>query len=597
MEPYPKTDFAYSRNGKLLFQKYRDFFWPTMLATVSTSMSVIVDSIIVGNLLGPNEMASVNLCMPVMQAILTCALLFGMGASILIATSLGRRNTGEANFMFTAAILATSVSGILLSAIAVPSAGTIAGWLTPDGALRPLVTDYLRVLFHGIVFVMIIPVSSYIVRADGAARTASLMLIVSNVVNLLLDLLFIGCLGMGIGGSALATVCGFMVGLGTTVCYLRSKRRGLHFVSLRIATPAGWLGCVGRFVKTGCPGVLSSALVTLKILFINLLVGQSFGNQGLVVFTVCLSCLSFASMFIGGTAGTMVPIVGALYGERDFWGIRSTFRHALRLALAINGVTVLLLECFPGTVLSFFGVVSPEMQATGIPSLRLFAISLMGVTVAFLFLHYYMAIQKRYFANILSVLEGIVLIVPLAWILSGAFGINGIWIAFIVAEPLSLGLAFLIVRGKNGKEACGGFLQLPGQVPEVLYDISLNAIRQDDAARVSEDSMRALSTRKIDKEDMLKTGIALEEIIDNIFRYQGNKGKTVRMDIRITEVAKEIIISLRDNGARFNPLEYLPEEKEFSIDGIILLKKIAKEIAYNQVIGLNQTIIVISKTL
>lgn len=253
-------------------------------------------------------------------------------------------------------------------------------------------------------------------------------------------------------------------------------------------------------------------------------------------------------------------------------------------------------ECFPSTILSFFGIVSPEIQAAGIPSLRLFAISLIGVTITYLFLHYYMAIQKSYYANILSVLEGALLIIPLSWILSKIAGINGIWIAFIATELLSIGLIFLIVRKKSGKNQPSDFLQLPRHVPEVLYDISLNGIVRNDAAQVSEESMRALAARKMEQEESMKTGIAIEEIIDNIFRYQGNDGKTIRMDIRITEVEKEIVISLRDNGARFNPLEYLPEEKEFSIDGITMLKKIAKEITYNQVIGLNQTIIVISKT-
>lgn len=588
----------YRRTGSLLQKKYKEFFFPTLLATISTSLSIIVDSMVVGNLLGPAQMAGVNLCMPVLQAIFTLSLLIGMGASILIAASLGRRDRHGADRYFTSAILITLCLGLLISAVAIPLTNSIASLLTPDPKMAEYVTEYLRILFSGIILVMIVPVGSYLLRADGAAKTSSVMLIVANISNLLLDLVFIGCFEMGVGGSALATVIGYVLGLTAAILYLRSPGRGLHLVSLG-SSPGSWLSTLGaslkQFVITGGPSGLSSALMTVKIFFINTFMAYTFGNQGLVVFTVCLSLMSFASMFIGGTGGTMVPIIGALYGERDFRGIRMVFRYALTIAVGINALMVVVFENFPVDVLKIFGVSSPELLAFGIPSIRIFAISQIGMTVSYIFIYYYMAIQRRFYATILSVLEGAALVIPLVWIMSELWGVSGLWLAFTMAEALSLAILFSAIWLRRCKDKYPGVMQIPENVPEVVYDVSIAALTSADAANVSEESMRALAVRGIDKEKSLRTAIAIEEIIENIRPYRDNARHKIGMDIRITETGDELTISIRDNGVHFNHTDYRPEEEcgEFSISGITILRKIASDISYTRVIGLNQTVIII----
>lgn len=592
MSPTIENSSIYSRSGKLLYRKYREFFLPTILAALSSSMAIIVDSIIVGNMLGPKEMASVNLCIPVMQFIGTLSILVGMGASALIAAAIGRRDETSANTTFTTSVILILGSGILMTALTIPFYGEIARLLTPDIELQPLVGDFLSVLLTGTVFLMLIPLFSYIMRTDGMAKLASKTLIVANVTNLLLDLLFIGPCDMGIAGSSLATVCGYIVSTGLLLFYWRSPKRTLRFNLSENSNIKAFIRNTGKIVKTGSPGAISSALIVVKVFCINLLIAHIAGSSGLIVFSVCFSALSFLSMFISGTAGTMMPIVGVLFGQRDFRGMRLVFNYTLRLALLLTAGIVVLMELFPVSVFELFGVNSPELLSIGVPSLRLYALSLGGVTVTFIMIYYYMTIQQQKVANTLSIIEGLVVVVPLAWLFSQWMGLLGVWLAFIVAEAVALGILFLQVRGMTKKS--GGryadLLLVERSEPGLLYDISLSGSQQE-AARLSADARKVLKSCDICTSIALQAGIALEEMVDHARQHN----KRVDIDVRITSTEDSIVISMRDNGAWFNPLNHKPQQDELSIDGITLLKTIASEIKYNRVLDLNQTLIILPK--
>lgn len=589
-----ENDSPYRRSGRLLSRKYRAFFLPTILASISTSMAIVVDSIIMGNMLGAAPMAAVNLCLPVMQAYITLAVLVGMGASALIAVALGRRERAAADTLFTAATAVLLLVGLLLTA-ASPAAGAIARLLTADEALQPLVAAYLQPLSWGSSLILFVPAYAYILRTDGMVRLASAVLIATNVVNLLLDIVFIGPCGLGIAGSALATVCGYATGAAMLLLYAGSKHRNLH-IRRRGEPVRRLLKQAGQIVRSGCPAALSSALVALKIFCMNLLIGHIAGSTGLIVFSVCLSCLSFVSMFISGTAGSMMPIVGTLYGERDFQGIRLVTAYAFRFGMLSTGCIVLLFELLPEGVFALFGVTDPALLTLGVPSLRLFALSLFGVTANFLLLYYFTSTQRSSLATALSVTEGIAILLPLAWLLASLMGVTGIWIAYILAEIGAFGM--LYGQARRIRKRSGGRLQglllTERSTPEQLYDVSLQASPQD-AARLSAEAMEVLAANGLDRTTALKAGIALEEIADNTARHLPNRRRHVNVDVRITASGDEVRIAVRDDGAPFNPVEYRPGETGFATDGILLLKTLADSLAYHRVLALNQTLITIRK--
>ncbi|MEG0310269.1 MAG: MATE family efflux transporter, partial [Eubacterium sp.] len=119
--------------------------------------------------------------------------------------------------------------------------------------------------------------------------------------------------------------------------------------------------------NSGLAGAVNTLLLGLKTLCINLIVMAASGADGMAVFAVCNFAISFVSMFIVGTSDTMVPLLGMLYGEKDWQGIRFLLKQAFTVVLISCGISVALMELFPVQILALFNVTSTVQVSLGIP--------------------------------------------------------------------------------------------------------------------------------------------------------------------------------------------------------------------------------------
>lgn len=566
------------RNDKLITKKYKEYFIPTLLMAMSSSMAIIVDGIIVGNLLGANALAAVNVCMPVVQFFTAIAALLGMGGTTVISVSKGKRDNEAANQTFTSVALLTLILCLLMLVCQVVNPAFFCSLLTTDEQLYPLTFDYYRVLLMGTPLIIIVSTFGYVLRADGQPKYASVILITSNVVNLLLDVILIKVFDMGIRGAALATVLGYVVGLVLLCIYLFSKKRTLAFNFGRIGLRTK------DILSSGFSPAISGTLITIKVLCINHIVMNLAGSSGMVSFSVCLSCLSFVSMLISGASQTMMPILSTCYGEKDYSGVNMVIKRAFSVLTVSTLVIGTVFELVPKTVLEIFGVTDPADLQLAVPSLRLFVISLLGTAIVFLTIFILVATQKKRLSLIVTLLEGLVIIIPGAFVLSGLFGINGVWFAFILSEYGTVAVIYLITKGK------ASWLYKNDDNKSIL---ELSITKESISEMVSQ-TIEFLKNLGFSGSLANRIGVTIEEMIDNISRY--SKNDSVNMDVVIRTADDGVVISFCDDGAPFNPLYYSEEEQNiYAIDNIKMITAVASHIDYQQVIGLNKTIIYISK--
>ena len=201
----------------------------------------------------------------------------------------------------------------------------------------------------------------------------------------------------------------------------------------------------GKIIKSGIPVASGTALISVKIWAIYQILGETGGADAMTLYAICMACLSVVSMCIAGCNGAMMPIIGMLYGERDFSGVRILIKYVLRFALTLSGIFVAFTVFFPQIILSIYNLPAALIEP-GEVALRLFSVSLLGVTITFLAMYYYSTIQRRVAANILSWMEGIIVVIPAAWLLSKIFGLNGIWFAFILAEVAGFAMIFAYTK-------------------------------------------------------------------------------------------------------------------------------------------------------
>ena len=437
------------RKGYIVGQQFIKFFIPTIMMTMALSMSIVIDGMIVGNILGPEALAAVNLVLPVTLIFNSLYVLFGVGGSALYSVALGRREKERAQQFFTVALAAMLAASLLVMFGGLFLCGGIAKALTgnaPD--LTELVYDYLRIVMPAAPLLIVVPGLVYFIRSSGNVRTASAALITANVVNLVLDLVYIGGLDMGIKGAALATGTGYFTGL------LIALYGAFHCETLKLsAVSAGdAVKLLGETASTGLPNTINTVLNFFRLTCINVIVMMYLGSSGVTAFSVCTSCLSIVSMFVGGSAQTMGPLLGTLYGEGDTKGVRFTVKKAAW----ITGISTLALlavfEVFPGQITGMFGVSDAGQTAIAVEALRIYAWNLPVMGILFVAMCVYPILGFKKLSSFIASLEGFLIVVPAAWLLARLIGPAGIWAAFPAGEFGTLLILFLVTgRIRNSK--------------------------------------------------------------------------------------------------------------------------------------------------
>lgn len=580
---------SFIKTGTLVTKKFREFFFPTVLASMAAQLGTIVNGIIVGNFIGANAMAAVSACLPLNQITYAIAVLISIGSAALIAIASGARDKAKADYVFSTVVASSILFALILAALFIPNTYEISEFLSSVEDLRVLMYEYLLILVWRSPLYLMSFTWQTLLRTDGMAKIVSRGILIGQVVNVILSFLLVSN-GMGITGAGIALISSDIIAISYMLKrYFSSSERTRNFCSV--------FDNIGKFIKqfiellkSGIPASCSTGLISLKIWAIYQILGETGGSDAMTLYAVCMACLSVVSMCISGCNGAMMPVVGMIYGERDFAGVRALVKYVLKFALKLSATFVAFTMLFPQIILSLYNI--PEnLFADGAMALRLFSISLLGVTITFLVMYYYSTIQRRTVANILSLTEGVLVVVPAAWLLSKSFGLNGVWIAFILAELAGFFVVWLYAKHicKNSGGKLKDIFLIEQKDSELLMDVSLHA-NTDNAAKISHDAKAILEQKNFDKTVALKVGIALEEMTLNIEKL--NAGKEIDVDVRLKSEDNKIIIAIRDNGKSFNPLEYsVAEEKNLHTDGIMLLKNLAGAVKYNRVLSLNQTFI------
>ncbi len=586
-----KKTTSLKRSDILTNRIFKRYFLPTILMTMALSMGIIVDGIIVGNKLGSEALAIVNLSTPIVLGFNSIYVLMGVGGSILAAIAIGQRNGGNAISYFQQAVWMMLILSAIVVVFGLIFHTRIAGFIAGDTGLEAKLIPYIKILFLGAPLMIIVPGIACFIRTDNNPRLASIVLIVANVVNLIFDLIYLFVFNMGVEGAALATITGYGAGFLIVATYLLKEK-----VTFRIKKPEMISKTKAlKIIAAGLPPALTTLFLFLKIFLINIIVINTLGKSGMAVFSVCLSCLAFVSMFISGAAQTISPIIGVLHGEQDQQGIKFTIFRTFKIVGLASLLLIALFEIFPSQVLQFFGIGTESELVLGVQAIRIFSLSLLGTAVNVVLMYYFQIIQQKKISMLIAVAQGFLLVVPLAFVFSKIWGGSGIWIAFGISEVCTLIIVFFQtrhIRRNSDVKLQGMLLFKPETSANALLDVSI----VDDvknAAKLSEEVVQFCSAHGLNERTSMHVGLAVEELAVNSFLH-GYSDRTKKVvDVRVSIGSSEVLISLKDDGVPFDPTNNIVAENDpdFKSMGLNLVRNIASEVNYTRMLGLNSTII------
>jgi putative MATE family efflux protein len=572
----------FERKHYLIADKFKQYLLPTILMSLSNSMAIVIDGMIVGNLLGAKELAAVNLAMPLSLTFSTIFSLIGVGGSTLMSIARGARDIGKARQVFSISFMFLFLSSVIFPLIGLFFMTQSTSIMSSQANLNSLVSDYTRVLFFGAPFIMIVSGLTYFIRSDGFPKYASKILIVSNVVNLSMDIILVRFFGFGIAGAAYATVIGYFVGALMILYFMLKIKHQLKFGKIS----KNFISETFSIITTGITSAFGQIFIFTKIICINHIVLNTLGTAGMIAFSVCLSCLSLVSLFIAGATQTMMPIVGVMFGEKDWQGIKFAVMPALKFVLYSAIVLIAGFLILPKQILALYGVHEQEYLKTGIEALRYFSPSLFGVGFSFVMMYYNQAINRKALAIAISIVQGLS-VIPLAYFLSQLFGGKGIWLSFSITEVITALMIFSVsiyIRNKYKNQYDTVFL-FNKRYNHKELDLTIKC-NPESAVGLSQKISEFALQEGINQKTSMLVGLASEEMAMYIIN---NCASNKHIDVMVKINSNEVILRFRDEGLPLNPT--LCNDDIENCPNIFLLKKIASNIDYVRIIGLNSTII------
>lgn len=409
-------------------QFYR-YLWAYILVALSGCLGNVVDGIIVGNLISEDGVSAINLSKPITQFIFTLHLLINAGAGMLVGYALGQNKTLDARRFFTRALTLSVGLGLLLTIVGgMMFPNQMAKLLCSNEQILPLARDYLQVLLLGNPAFILMWGLSTMVGVDGSPRLVSLAVIIDNVVNLCLDIVFIQWLGWGITGSSAATVVGHLVGIAILLMHWRkteNRRLTLDFTTSDLMV--SWR----RIVSQGAPLAIASICLTLLLLSANTIVLSSLGRTGIFAFAVCMNLLQIYNLFVSGTCQTLQSLGAIQVGKGNEDGLRTVLRKAFRFITIAMAVTCLFVWIDPQAIVKLFGANEPELIAEGNHALRVFALSF----IPFCYIYVLMIVYKLYGHHHMALFISFALsltVIPVLWIMSRTMP-SLLWYSYLIA--------------------------------------------------------------------------------------------------------------------------------------------------------------------
>ena len=467
----------YEYKGRLMNARVNAFYIPGLISTLSITASMFLDVAIVGQMLGPVAMGAASLSLPLTMVFNMVYMLFGTGGEVLVSAAKGAGDKAEADKLFSLTIYTIVTLGVLCMILGLWSGDSVAQALSRgDRDMEPLLVQYIHIMFFSAPLMIGVTGLSYFVKVDALPKLAAGIMVFTNVVNLTTKVLYMGPLQMGIAGAAYGTITGFVAGFLLVVPYLfLRKNRTLSFVPLAVKD----FSRLGNIIVTGLPPALGQGLGAVSAFCTNTVILDIGGRSGIIINTVCHSIAIFISSFRYAATSTMVPIVGALFGERDWWSMYQVAMRITKLVMGCVAVCVGLIEVFPAVLLSFFGVQDAEVMKIGIPALRIYAIGLLIVSFNYILMTYMQVTARKLFSIAISAGSEIFSII-FVYLFGYGLGNIGLWSYSIAAYLL---LLFLIVattkyigRTSNGKYH-GLFIH--EVQPAYVHGNSIYATRED----------------------------------------------------------------------------------------------------------------------
>ncbi|KMT22538.1 MATE family efflux transporter [Clostridium cylindrosporum] len=431
--------------GKLLVK----FSVPAIIGLIVNALYNIVDRIFVGQGVNILALSGITIAFPVMNVIIAFGMLVGIGATALISIRLGQGKKDEAEKILGNAISLTVILSLILTVIGIAFLEPILVLFGGKGEVLTYAKDYTLIILIGTVLNNLSFGINSIIRADGSPKMAMFTMIIGAVINAILNPIFIFGLGLGIQGSALATVISQAISTVWVLMYFRSSKSLLKIRKENLKPDFHIIR--STFAIGMSPFSMQIAASVITVILNKQLVNYG-DNISVAVMGVINSIVLLLLMPIFGINQGVQPILGYNFGAKKYDRVKEALKLAIISATIISTLGYILVAVFPGVIMSTFAdksntAVLNEFISQGTFVLRVYLCMLPIVGFQIVSSVYFQSVGKAGYSMFLSLSRQVIILLPLLIIMPTIWGLHGIFIAGPTSDFLSsLITAVLLIR-------------------------------------------------------------------------------------------------------------------------------------------------------
>lgn len=413
----------------------REFFKYTslnVLGMVGLSCYILADTFFISKGLGANGLAALNLAIPIYSFIHGCGLMLGMGGGTKYSIFRGQNASKNADAVFTNTLYMAVVFAGFFMLMGIFFSQELTQLLGADAEIADMTKTYLRViLLFSPAFIMN-NICICFVRNDGNPRLSMLAMLGGSFSNIILDYILIFPLHMGILGAVLATGIAPVISMGILSRHLLSEKRGFH-----AAWEKAQLAMIRSMVSLGFSSLVTEVSSGIVMIIFNMLFLDLAGNVGIAAYGVIANLSLVVVAIYNGIAQGIQPVVSRAYGKREERTIRKTFRYGLVTVVILSVLIYAVMLMFADPITGIFNSEgNARLQELAGNGMKLYFTVVPFVGFNILVSAYFTSIERAVPAQVISVVRGFVLIIPMAFALAALAGITGVWLAFPVTEGM-----------------------------------------------------------------------------------------------------------------------------------------------------------------
>ncbi len=428
--------------GRLLMQ----YAMPAIIAMTASSLYNMVDSIFIGQGVGPMAISGLALTFPFMNLSAAFGAAVGVGASTCISVKLGQRDYSTAQNILGNTITLNLIIGVLFSIVSLLFLDPILYFFGASDQTIPYARDYMVIILLGNVFSHMYFGMNAVLRAAGKPRHAMYATMFTVIMNTMLDPLFIYTLGLGISGAAYATILSQMIALTWQIWLFADRSQLLHLCK---GTYRLRKAIVRNIIGIGMSPFLMNVCACIVVIFINKGLLQYGGDLTVGAYGIANRIAFVFVMVVMGINQGMQPIAGYNYGARNTARLMKTLKLSMLAATVVTTSGFLVAEFIPELCAKMF---TPDEQLIGLAAhgLRIIMATFPIVGYQMVVTNFFVSIGMAKTSIFLSMSRQMLFLFPLLLLLPLEFGVNGVWMSMPISDTLSaLVTLWLMVRYMN----------------------------------------------------------------------------------------------------------------------------------------------------